>query len=250
MVQNANTSPLSSLVIGGDRAALDVLKKFAERSNQEARRQLQTLEPGKTARDGGMKVTSLPQAADLVAIILKENHAASILQPRSPLSKALLEPSDTIFSIDGSTLEHPITLAEFNIILSLFQAKGRTNPFWLVAESPKMLESLVKTHPFVRIITPEQYRVELDLLRSGTPFITIGYQDHLNKMGHLDIPIRRPKEGEIVSALSFMSLAVGKDPALEALAAQLGETVRDVQSTLVITPTPTYIQAITTYRQL
>ena len=76
------------------------------------------------------------------------------------------------------------------------------------------------------------------------PFIQIGFKHHREKMGHLDVAIERPNEGEFVSAFSFMSVSLSKDPALTDALSSVQVLLSQIKASLVIKPTADYRRAV------
>ena len=206
------------------------------------------------ARDGGPSVTALSEAEQtkisLVATLLEENRGAAMFQKGSIFAEALSQQSTTRFSIEGSVLANPVTRDEFEITLSLLEAKERQNPIWIATDDEKLAASF-RGRRFVTVMTPEEYRTKLDLESGKVPIVAIGYEDQRERMADANtifVGLRRPKQDEIVSAFGFMSIALSKDPALAKIAEQLRKVIQGMEATFK--PTLTYVEAVTAFRQL
>ncbi|MFH1858145.1 MAG: hypothetical protein ABH845_04510, partial [Candidatus Omnitrophota bacterium] len=88
----------------------------------------------------------------------------------------------------------------------------------------------------------------------GSVVIRIGYQGHKEEMDGLDVSLTSPKEGETVSALSFMSLALAEDLNLMKTNGDresIEKILSAIQRAVVIRPSQEYLDAIDTiYRNL
>lgn len=169
----------------------------------------------------------------------------------SALSFTKFPNTGTYFVIDGTLLEHDTTQKEFAIILSVLKEGDRKNPIWLVdingqlGKKTEYLAKLKELYEFVELVPIGAYRSRLDVEEyRGNPIVRIGYQHNEKEMELLDVAIRRTREKEIVSAFSFMSLALGQDPLLESVRIQIGDFLEGIQSTLIIAPTKGYRDAV------
>ncbi len=209
------------------------------------------------AKDGGTAVaeqliTQQAKAA-LLETMYRENPAARmILNPDSPIYRALSRQSDTIYVVQGDLLPTASTQAAFKIILSLLEGQERINQVWLVTETPAALKPLAEGRPFVSVLTPDEYRAELDLKAKATPLVTVGFKGQEEKLAvqKLDVAVDALKAGQEPNVLVIMGKALASDPALAVIAVQLQESVRGIESAMIISPTPLYVEAVTRYSQL
>lgn len=213
--------------------------------------------------------------------IFRQNPGAALLTIGSQISIEELARNETILVLDGALLESEITRKEFEIILYLLKKARRTAPIWLVDTAPEqrnhthreLLRSLADLYDeFVQFKEYSDFRAKFVKYPYGkTPFFRIAQVGNEEKMELPHITVPRPKEGESVSAFTFMSFALGKLQILEwnrrvgqqfpigrdfaaaeaAMLEALMGHVHEFKKSLLITPNVEYFRSIeTVYRQL
>ncbi|MBI4437075.1 MAG: isocitrate lyase/phosphoenolpyruvate mutase family protein [Candidatus Omnitrophica bacterium] len=202
---------------------------------------------------------------------LNKNPGTLIVSPSSskPGSfisvRALADPRMATLAIDAALFEQKTTREEFEIILSMLKETlteaGSEKAIWLIQTNPDasykpFLEELAKQYNFVQLLSLQAYHEKLDQLKEEEllfGLLRVGYEENKTSMRltDQDVWVRRPdeKKKEIVSAFSFMSLALLKDPEFASIRSQLGDLLKGIGQALVIRPTPEYLEAVKVIHQ-